>query len=198
MAGAYLDCIQAQQPIGPVSLAGASFGGVVAFEIATRLAAAGRAVALTMIDAPAPGFAPEAEQDDAAIVARAVHALFKVSVDADALRALDAGARARLVAAAAAQAGEPLDLGADLLGRLIDVWRANHRALTRYRPAAVYPGAVRFFRPTLLEPGNRLDHDHHWRQFVSGPLEVMIVPGDHTTMNQWPNTRSILLAVPAE
>jgi thioesterase domain-containing protein len=52
MAARYL----AEVPAGPVLLGGWSFGGIVAFEMARRLAAAGRATGpLLLIDSPLPG-----------------------------------------------------------------------------------------------------------------------------------------------
>lgn len=51
MAGLYLDAMRSLQPAGPYLLGGYSFGGLVAFEMAQRLTAAGEAVSLlVMID----------------------------------------------------------------------------------------------------------------------------------------------------
>jgi acetoacetyl-CoA synthetase len=49
MAGYYLAAIRELQPRGPYMLAGYSFGGVVAFEMAHQLADAGQAVALLVL-----------------------------------------------------------------------------------------------------------------------------------------------------
>lgn len=55
LAAAYLDELRARQPRGPYLLAGTCFGGVVAFEIAHRLRAAGETVRLlALFDAYAP------------------------------------------------------------------------------------------------------------------------------------------------
>jgi thioesterase domain-containing protein len=63
MAGRYL----AEVPPGPVLLGGWSFGGLVAFEMARRLAAAGRVTGpLLLIDTPLPGIGAV---DDAALAA---------------------------------------------------------------------------------------------------------------------------------
>lgn len=54
-AASYLRCVAEAQPTGPVHLLGHSFGGWVAFEMALRLRAAGRAVgSLTLLDSDAP------------------------------------------------------------------------------------------------------------------------------------------------
>ncbi|MCP4661638.1 MAG: hypothetical protein GY856_40065, partial [bacterium] len=66
MAAHYLDQLRAVQPRGPYQLAGWSFGGLVAYEMARQLVAAGEAVAsLVLIDAGAPVAAEE--PPDAAI-----------------------------------------------------------------------------------------------------------------------------------
>lgn len=59
MAERYLAALREEQPHGPYLLAGWSFGGTVAYEMAARLEAAGEEVAfLGLIDAAAPGEAP--------------------------------------------------------------------------------------------------------------------------------------------
>lgn len=55
MAAAYLDCVLAVQPEGPLLLSGWSFGALVAFEMARQALARGRTVAhLVLIDLPLP------------------------------------------------------------------------------------------------------------------------------------------------
>ncbi|MYV68058.1 non-ribosomal peptide synthetase, partial [Streptomyces sp. SID2131] len=88
MAERYLAEIRAEVPSGPYLLAGWSFGGTVAFEVAARLEAAGERVAfLGLIDSAAPGpragAVPDAGDDD---LLR--HGL-AAGLDADQARALD-------------------------------------------------------------------------------------------------------------
>ncbi|MEV7615516.1 amino acid adenylation domain-containing protein [Streptomyces sp. NPDC089799] len=62
MADRYLAELREQQPCGPYLLAGWSFGGTVAFEMAARLEAAGERVAyLGLVDTAAPGAAAGAD-----------------------------------------------------------------------------------------------------------------------------------------
>jgi len=57
LAGDYIRTIQRQQPNGPYRLVGYSFGGIVAFEVAQQLRAAGEEVAfIGLIDAVLPEF----------------------------------------------------------------------------------------------------------------------------------------------
>ena len=63
IASQYIKAIQTVQPVGPYFLGGHSFGGKVAFEMATQLQSIGESVALVAIlDAPAPS--SEIDRDD--------------------------------------------------------------------------------------------------------------------------------------
>ena len=54
LAERYIDAIRSAQPHGPYALGGWSMGGVIAYEVAQRLRAAGETIrSLTVIDAPA-------------------------------------------------------------------------------------------------------------------------------------------------
>ncbi|MDA5285014.1 alpha/beta fold hydrolase, partial [Streptomyces sp. Isolate_45] len=66
MASRYLAQLRAQRPTGPYALGGASFGGLVALEMAQLLRAAGETVhLLTVFDSPAPGqMPPDREEMD--------------------------------------------------------------------------------------------------------------------------------------
>ncbi|MFT3812150.1 MAG: amino acid adenylation domain-containing protein [Acidovorax sp.] len=56
LAGAYVDLIRARQPHGPYYLGGFSIGGVLAYEVAQRLIAAGEEIGLlVMLDCALPG-----------------------------------------------------------------------------------------------------------------------------------------------
>ncbi|MER6051819.1 beta-ketoacyl synthase N-terminal-like domain-containing protein [Streptomyces sp. NPDC001793] len=66
MAARYLAELRATQPAGPYALGGASFGGLVALEMAQRLTAAGEDVRLlTLFDTPGPGQMPPTDQPEA-------------------------------------------------------------------------------------------------------------------------------------
>ena len=57
MAARYIGAIKAEQPDGPYNLGGWSSGGILAFEMARQLVAAGEEVnRLVLVDTPAPAF----------------------------------------------------------------------------------------------------------------------------------------------
>jgi thioesterase domain-containing protein len=89
-ASYYLRAVEEAAPSGPVHLLGHSFGGWVAFEMAARLATAGRPVAsLTMVDTDAPTAEGVVEEFDAAEAYLKLVEVFEQSAE----RSLDIGAR---------------------------------------------------------------------------------------------------------
>lgn len=195
--------IRAEQPHGPYLLAGHCFGGLVAFEIARRLEAAGETVArLVVMDAPAPvqtgGQLNEIEQagiDDADWLAKIAEVLAEsaetiLTIDPAEIRAsadpLDYTAR-RI-----AKAGLlPAEAARDHLRGFTRVFQANSRA----RYAA--PGAIAA-DVTLLRAGDyHADYRYAdsdapdrpngdgalgWDTLTRGRCSVALVPGTHLTM----------------
>ena len=101
MAERYLAAIQAVQPEGPYHLAGWSFGGIVAFEMAQQLVRSGAVVAtLVLLDAPAPPVADCDAQDGPSSAVDEIASLLMsqgLDIRPEELRTLDAGeARSRL------------------------------------------------------------------------------------------------------
>jgi thioesterase domain-containing protein len=157
-------------------LLGWSTGGLVAYEMAALLAAAGRPVpALILVDSPAPAPAPlPAEQD---IVRQFVHDLLGTAgaVPADLAAAL--GPRPDLPAAvfeSVERAGLfPAEMDAEFLANRYHVFRASVVAMYAYRPD---PGGR---RPVTLvvASGSRRDL-MRWAE-VTGPVTEEVLPGDH-------------------
>jgi acetoacetyl-CoA synthetase len=165
MAATYVDSIRTVQRRGPYLLAGYSFGGLVAFEMARRLRAAGDEVAwLGLIDTDVNHHCLRA------------FPRFRFRVG-KALRI----ARSRLVSAV------PADSGASgtpdpppAMRPLLD---ASWQAFDAYRPQP-YDGRVTLLMAATRATGpDRLcDPLSVWRRVVRGRLEVERVPGDHNEM----------------
>jgi acyl carrier protein len=128
MAERYLPEILALQPRGPYLLAGTCMGGMVAYELARRLAAAGRAVAfLGLIDSPTPPYSGR----------RAIWHEALLDPLRDALRLLR---------------WSPVRLGARVPVRRLAAYRRFVAGMTglanrRYRPGP-FPGKVTLFLTT--------------------------------------------------
>ncbi|HEY0783841.1 MAG TPA: amino acid adenylation domain-containing protein, partial [Thermoanaerobaculia bacterium] len=184
MADAYLAELRAVQPQGPYRLGGWSMGGVVAYEMARRLVAAGERVErLALVDAAVPGTGGEPlDADDAVLAswfARDLGGLtgIDLEVSPDELRGLDASAQAELLLARAQAAHVlPRDLTtADLLAHLA-VFLRNYAALLGYRPQP-YAGELLLLNAAEGEG----DLAAAWRQ-VAASVDALRVPGNHYTM----------------
>jgi phthiocerol/phenolphthiocerol synthesis type-I polyketide synthase E len=177
LAAAYLREVQNVQPAGPYHLAGWSFGGRVAFEMARQLREAGQEIAfLGMLDTGLVTPPAEVEKDDAALLLEVVG---DVPMDLDELRRA-----ADPVAALAERAREagllPADFAPAAARRILELVKAHLRIARTDRPQP-YPGRVTFFSATEQPPEAGDDPAHGWGE-VAGKIEVHRVPGSHTTM----------------
>ncbi|MFE8938095.1 amino acid adenylation domain-containing protein [Streptomyces sp. NPDC007872] len=189
MAERYLAEIRAEVPSGPYLLAGWSFGGTVAFEVAARLEAAGERVAfLGLIDSAAPGpragAVPDAGDDD---LLR--HGL-AAGLDADQARALDEEALLDALVRKGRENGSLPRHGApQALRRMLRVASANGVAAAAYRTGAVLDAPVHLFTvdevhadlaTALVDPGP-------WRARASAVHGIRI-PGNHHTLVDPPHS----------
>jgi len=165
------------QPEGPLLIGGHCYGGVVAFEMAQRLSAAGRKVALlVMFDAPTPGY-PKL------------------------LRSWKRYGKAipRLTPGAVAEHARFLcRLGQRRLASLLPAAQAPTQAETnafatrRYSPRP-FNGKVFTFlaggerQSTLVLDDSRLG----WRDFARGGFETRTVPGTHMSMFAEPHVAKL-------
>jgi pyochelin synthetase len=171
LAELFLGEIATVRPRQPYLLAGWSMGGVVAFEMARRLAERGEPAALlVLIDA----VAPDGTQDPG---------------DERLAEAFD-----RDVAAVPGGEGEgPLPPAERR--RLLHVFRANYRAMLSYRPRPHRGPAVVLAAERGLGAGGG-DPALGWRPWVAD-LEARWVPGDHYTAIQPPALVDLVSALEA-
>lgn len=191
---AFLEQMRPVHPAGrPWNLVGYSMGGILAFEAARALRAAGEQVGLvglfdtrTVVEA--------SDDPDFALRALLWRGL-RIEVDLDRLRSLDPAERAaELVNRSVAAGTMPADFDADRLGRMIDMYQHNLDALLSHqlRP---YDGEVVVFRVTdrAMENG-RLSETLDWDAY-SSHAHVHLVPGDHYTMVEPGNVEFLGTAV---
>jgi thioesterase domain-containing protein len=190
IASRYLAEVRAAQRSGPYLLGGWSFGGLVAFEMAQQLRAAGETTALlALIDSHAPQ--PSPEPDDLALLAAFVWHLGSpwqdTLLDMDRLRRLDREDRLADVMDQIRQgAGDLPDIATEQVERWFGVFRAHIAAQRRYTPRA-YPGAAVVFRASGGAGAAALPADLGWGAWIEGPLAVVEVPGDHRTVLRAPH-----------
>jgi thioesterase domain-containing protein len=175
MAERYAALIREAQPAGPHRLIGWSMGGVLAYETARRLEAAGDKVALVvLIDAPyrtVPSYADSEEGLAALFVADALRGTGSVP-PASALRPVAeqlAELAARLVpdpAGRAAMAGE--------LNRRYAVFAAHTAALAGYEPSGPLDAAG-----VLVAAHGSKDSAAYWTPLLRGGAQTVASAADH-------------------
>jgi acyl-CoA synthetase (AMP-forming)/AMP-acid ligase II/thioesterase domain-containing protein len=187
LAALYLRQARAVQPHGPYQLAGSSFGGRVALEMAQTLRAEGEEVALlAVLDTLMPGatewlplrwFAHHAERS------LRLGPVYLVRALRERLYRHGFGVEASL--------RDERVRGA-LRARMRDVeLRRRARAAHRVRP---YDGRVVLFRaaePLQHSPGYRVDPTLGWSVIARGGLDVHEVPGTHLGMLREPEVAEL-------
>jgi thioesterase domain-containing protein len=73
----------------------------------------------------------------------------------------------------------------DSVRHFLHLFRANYEALVKYEPSRSESSAV-FFHATEHDSFNPNGFEHAWAPFF-GQLELVGIPGNHTTMNLPPN-----------
>lgn len=180
MAAYYLEGLFELQPVGPYILIGYSFGGLIALEMAQRLNAVGKGVALlTLVDSyPHPRYLPLGQRPQ--LIAKKIERRLSdwrqhlVSV---ALRSTIGSPSNQLVSA-----GKHGSRDAAASSRLsftkttMRVKKCDFIAMRRYRPR-FYPGKIKFVRPEFNSflPSDPIPF---WKK-IAAELEVETVPGDH-------------------
>jgi amino acid adenylation domain-containing protein len=203
MAERYLQAIRDVQPRGPYLLAGWSFGGLVAFEMAHRLAQAEEEVGLlALIDSFAPGSRPDRELDETfflvTVAGEAGLSLDPAAVEE--LQALAPSERLTRFAALAAQAGVlPEGAAEPTLRRLFGVHTAHRAAARAYRPG-VYPGRITLLRAAEILSEDaavlaRRDPTYGWSGHTAQKLRVLSVPGNHFSIMEEPCVRRLAEAL---
>lgn len=189
MAALYLPAITANQPKGPYMIGGYSTGGVVAYEIAQQLVAAGQNVALlVLLDSFAAHVKPQTtslklhleyfKHRGPAYLSDRVKARLQRQVDSlsDSLKARFYRSQNQPI---------PFELRETYLSRALG------DAALRYRPKP-YAGSVVLYRATDVDPqfqhtGEKLG----WETLVPH-AEIVRVPGNHDSLVYEPNVQVLI------
>ncbi|WP_414584620.1 amino acid adenylation domain-containing protein [Scytonema sp. PCC 10023] len=205
MAAYYIEAIHSIQPSGPYLLGGHSFGGMVAFEMATQLHERGYEVALlALLDSPAPGYRTnelDFDGDDAGWmkkIAGLVETLYgkSLNVSEEALKVLDPMEQLNYFKQQLQMVNFlPPDVGIKQARGLIQVFKTNLQTASVYMPQAVYPAQITFFRASEIDAVSHANSETldelglGWDKFSTQPLDIHFVPGNHHTMFNEPHVQ---------
>lgn len=173
-------------------LAGWSYGGVLAFEIARQLERdTGEQPPVVLLDAaydedPVP-------LDEPTIRRRFVHDVARLAGrDGPSVRAVldDPSAGLIDIGQTLASLEVELELSSDELAGRYAVFRACALALESYHPPGPYGGPV-----TLLATSPRAAMEEQWRAVCTGRFQVDDLPGDHYTLFTEPALSRIVAAI---
>ncbi len=199
LAAHYVQEVRAAGASGPFHLVGASFGGLVAFEMARQLELAGEDVGLVaLLDSYAPGYAsagiegsamPQAMRGYVARIRFHLHSLLAKPGRLGHLRGM-ARTLLRRTRSRAWQIAYRLHEGTmtRLPPYMRNVREAGYLASRRYAPAPA-PLAIAMFRArdrAVDDPG---DPRLGWGGIARGGVEVVPVPGNHLSMLIEPHIR---------
>ncbi|MCP5005059.1 MAG: non-ribosomal peptide synthetase, partial [Planctomycetes bacterium] len=191
MARFYLDEVQTLHPHGPYQLAGWSFGGLVAFEMAIQLQTQGKSVSLlALLDKPVPSFTQNhyGPENDAQLlvdlfageeISLSLEHMKKLTPDEQLTYAIDKGKGVGLF---------PPDVDLAQARRFMQVYKTNTTAAMRYQPRS-YIGKIILFRATEGVAAESLEPDFGWGEHATEGVEIIRVPGNHQDMVKSPHVQ---------
>lgn len=186
MAAIHLAQMRAVQPEGPYLLAGWSFGGVLAYEIAQQIVASGAAVEfLGLIDAnPVRDSISGRLASDGSLLGKFTEALTEID------RKLAAGE----TDLSGLQADDYLyglmghsaeGVNAKHLRQIMEVTKDSLAAVANYRPVP-YTGSIDLFQPEDSTPEIQQLLHTELCALAAGPLRLHSIPGDHYSILRSP------------
>jgi amino acid adenylation domain-containing protein len=189
IAARYAEEIAAERPDGPVILGGYSIGGLIAFELALQLQAAGRPVGpLVLFDAAAPDY-PRLRPLPQRLYAHLRALVTTSGADRRTYLWQRLGQlKLRLMRATGMMSwGAPTIEGMDPLPQdaLRRVWVSLHTAQARYRPRGRFRGGALLFKAAGREAWTAAAYDDPllgWERWLTGGIELLPVPGGHLEM----------------
>ena len=192
-AACYIEAMRAVQPEGPYLLAGWSYGGLVAYEIALQLLARGQRVAfLGLLDTHVTpeldkkGSFEDYYKDDATILVEIFQDVCPFSLEH--IQKLAPSEQLLYIAEHLRQANLfGSDFGLTQVRFFIKVLRSQFLAVQRYVPKP-YTGGVTLLRVAPEHSIVSLGPTNGWDALAAG-VDVHIVPGTHVSMMFKPNVQ---------
>lgn len=196
LASLYIEELQAFFPSGPYVLGGASFGGLVALEMSRQLHERGKNPALLILfDTVVPGSNLRVTMKDQISwhwqklrQQGALYLVQRLVSKSEYSRYLLGRAVRTILCFCCRLVGRNLPDGL----RYFQVEEAHRRALARFTVPS-YPGKITLMRAVNIPEtaGSLRDPALGWQALAGGGLEIHDVPGDHISMFEEPNVRTL-------
>jgi aspartate racemase len=184
IAAAFIQELREVQPEGPYYLAGMCMGGIVVYEIAQQLRAAGQEIGLLVLleTWPPVGSWARLLRPGARVLAVMRLIRGRLRLYAETLGRLDTRHRMKYLLGRLKMVGEMLAKRDVFRGDRSEFYQdvvnqANLIAYQQYKPRP-YTGRVVFFRAEGRRVSAHQDRRLAWHQLISGDLEIQTVPGD--------------------
>ncbi|MET0397618.1 MAG: alpha/beta fold hydrolase, partial [Longimicrobiaceae bacterium] len=199
MARDYLAEVRGARPSGPYRLGGWSMGGVIAFEMARQLEAAGETVErLVLIDSQVPWLRdPEQSmpRNESLVVQMFAQDLglpaeLLPSADPDWRDVGEVAYLAAVLGSARTAGLLPAGMDMERLQDLYGIFRINVKATYDYRPES-YGGGATLLRASERKLAERLLEKKTvgWDRVVRGGVKVRTIPGTHYTVVREPQVK---------
>jgi len=191
MAQAYIDAIQKIVGNQPYRLAGASFGGLIAYEMAQQLSAQNNTIdLLAMIDSPFVNDMPLMLQTTEDIIEYLLASDCHLTIDKNKLIPLSEKEKLDFFISHYKKTTLPLpDVELTLY---FNILKQNARAMYQYK-AKPYTGknSVLYLRAKENDSVNRSDPEKNWQKLLGDKIKIYFVSGDHNSMLNFPNVDQI-------
>ena len=173
-------------------LAGWSYGGVLAFEVARQIEQkTGERPPVVLLDAAYDE--DSVPLDEATVRQRFVHDVARLAGgDGPKVRAVldDPAAGVADVRETLTDVGVELDLSDQELAARFETFRSSALSMQAYRPPGPYGGPV-----TMLTASPHIAMEEQWRTVCTGPFRAESVPGDHYTLFAEPALSRVVAAI---
>ncbi|EDN71278.1 polyketide synthase [Beggiatoa sp. PS] len=207
----YIQVIRTVQPTGPYFLAGMSYGGNMAVEMAIQLNQQGEKVALVaMFDSYPPISYQNQAEDQASFLVAFANAARELlgkeyepqHIEYNKLQQLDEEQQWAYVIERMGLNGSLLNqkMSPDDLHHLFKIWLGHHKDL-RHHLSQIYSGRLTFFQADETLPGDiddilTMDVNAQtilkgWSQISSEPIEYLYAQGNHLTMLSEPHVQKL-------
>jgi amino acid adenylation domain-containing protein len=198
-AADYVALLSAAHPARPIHLAGWSLGGVLAYECARQLRAAGHVTGQLLLIDSWLGRIDVAPRSEAAMLAGFFNDLLGGEGDVEELARAASGAAplSALLASLTAAGKLPSELRPDRAAALCAVYSANMRALEQYRPEP-YDGDVTLIRASVHADDDFSTLEPFWRRaptLLSRPWRFLELPLNHYQIMRGTALKTIVSAI---